>query len=106
MAKCIITGKKIGKRQVVCSSVWNDLGKTRQQAISTAPYSRDEDNRRYLAMLITGDIMVINKINKLSNPYYTTKEGIEFFNTRAPKVEKKEVKVVHKTKKEENDTNN
>ena len=50
------------KRDIVCAKCWNGLGQARRDAISLAPYPRDEKGQKFLKELLTCDLKVLNQM--------------------------------------------
>lgn len=63
MARCMITGRKIGKRMIVTPEIWDGLDATRKTAIR-AWYSRDEKGQKFLTLLLTVDILAVKAMVK------------------------------------------
>ena len=60
--QCALCSNDCRKRDIVCAKCWNGLGQARRAAISRAPYSREEKNRKFLLDLLTCDIKTVNSI--------------------------------------------
>lgn len=59
---CVQCSKACRKRDILCASCWNGLSKARREAISRAPYSREEKNRKFIINLLSCDLKVVNQI--------------------------------------------
>ena len=60
--ECVQCRKDCRKRDILCASCWNSLSKARREAISRAPYSREEKNRKFIISLLSCDLKVVNQI--------------------------------------------
>ena len=53
---------ELRKRDIVCAGCWEGLGEVRRNAITLAPYSREEKNVKFLMDLLTCDTKVLNQM--------------------------------------------
>jgi hypothetical protein len=60
--KCSLCFNECRKRDVVCSKCWSGLAQARRNAISLAPYSREDKNRKFITDLLTCDVQVLNQM--------------------------------------------
>ena len=59
---CALCLNDCRKRDVVCAKCWGGLAQVRRNAISLAPYSREEKNRKFITDLLTCDLKVLNQM--------------------------------------------
>ena len=59
---CSLCSDNCRKRDVVCAKCWNGLAQARRDAISLAPYSRNEKGRKFLNELLTADLKIVRQM--------------------------------------------
>ena len=60
--KCALCSNTCRKRDVVCAKCWNGLSQVRRDAITKAPYSREEKNLKFITDLLTCDTKVLKQM--------------------------------------------
>lgn len=60
--KCALCSDDCRKRDIVCAKCWKGLAQARRNAISLAPYSREEKNLKFIRDLLTCDVAVLNQM--------------------------------------------